>query len=834
MRTQFLLSCFIFSLFIGNLFFTKSATAEIIPDNTLPTNSKVTPGCTICNIEGGTNKGTNLFHSFHEFSIPTDGEAFFNNSIEIQNIFSRVTGNNVSNIDGLIRASGKANLFLLNPNGIIFGQNARLDIGGSFIGTTANSIKFADGNEFLVKAVETTPLLTVSVPVGLQFAKNPGKIGVKGRGHSLTTRANIFAPNNSNTSGGLRVQPGKTLAFVGGEVNVNGGVLTAERGQVELGSVGDGIVKLNSIKDAFSFSYEGISNFQDIQLSQQAMLDASGAGAGWIQVQGRQVSFKDGSVLFLQNRGRESGGNVVINASDWLSFSGAISNGNNTSGVLVDNLRNAGSSADVTVSTKNFNIENGSGITVRTLSNANSGKISINAAESLKLVGFLPKEPTTRSFITSLTASNGQAGDISISTSEVSLVDGAAIGSPAFGNGSGGNVVINTEKIEVVGASSSLQGSISSSSVTTTTFGAGNAGSIILNTDTLVLKDGGTLSTDSFGKGNASYLTVNALQSVQISGFRPGTSIPSQITSSAMIPSLGTVLSFGLASIPTGNSGNININAPVIQLSNGGMLNVRNQGTGNAGSLIINAESLLLDGQGSVTASSNSGRGGNIFLKTDTLQLHHNSNITTNTGGGKGDGGNISISTNTMVALDNSDITANSINGSGGQITINAQALLGTKYQQQITPESDITATSGKGASFNGVVNINTLATETDVGVVELPDTVIDNSQRIATGCSALGANHFIITGRGGLPFNPSDLFSPSQNLADLVDLVPQVVNKGLATVVENNQNIPEVVEARGMVTDRQGRVSLVTEYVESGEYSPGVATVNCESIRRS
>lgn len=158
----------------GYLYATSNVTlAQVTSDGTV--NTQVNQNGSIAEIMGGETRGSNLFHSFQDFSVPTGNEAFFNNADSISNILSRVTGGNISNIDGAIRANGSASLFLINPAGIIFGEGARLDIGGSFYGSSASSILFEDG-EFSAADLENPPLLTVNAPIGLGFRDNPGDI----------------------------------------------------------------------------------------------------------------------------------------------------------------------------------------------------------------------------------------------------------------------------------------------------------------------------------------------------------------------------------------------------------------------------------------------------------------------------------------------------------------------------------------------------------------------------------------------------------------------------------------------------------------------------------
>jgi filamentous hemagglutinin family protein len=189
--------------------------APITSDGTTATDV-TTPDGSNFDINGGDKAGGNLFHSFGNFSVPNGGSANFLNSPDIVNIINRVTGGKISDIQGLISAQGGANLFLINPAGIVFGANASLNIGGSFLGSTADSLLFDDGTEFSATN-PTKPLLTVNAPIGLNLRDNPGDITL----------------NNST----VEINAGKNVSLVGGNIALDNSELSLSGGRIELGGL---------------------------------------------------------------------------------------------------------------------------------------------------------------------------------------------------------------------------------------------------------------------------------------------------------------------------------------------------------------------------------------------------------------------------------------------------------------------------------------------------------------------------------------------------------------------------------------------------------------------
>jgi filamentous hemagglutinin family protein len=643
--------------------------AQITPDGTVNTQTQQ-EGNNV-DITGGTREGNNLFHSFEEFSIPTGEEASFLNEADIENIFTRVTGDSVSNIDGILRAQGSANLFLMNPSGIIFGENASLDIGGSFVGTTANSIEFADGNQFSAEDTTQKSVLTVSVPVGLGFMGNsPGPILVNGKGNQITPSTSKSPTSVQESTTGLLVDSGETLALIGGDVNLNGGTLKAPGGRVELGSVNSGSVSFQEVEKGLNFGFNNATINRNLALNNLSLLDASGEGKGAIFLTGGNINIADASVLLIQNRGDIQAEGVSINAPESLTLFGTSPGGKVSSAISTETL-SSGKGGDITVSTSKLVLKDAASIRTTNYTDAEGGNVTINATESVQLLentSVDPARPLVTSVISNAAVGSGNAGSLQVSTPQLKILDGGYITSSTFGTGAGGNVNINADDIEILGLKSNGNEIISISVISASSFNAGDAGILNINTEKLRITDGAQIASSSFATGNSGNVTINATDSIEVSGVGVGSQ--SLIGASAdIIPDTDLIKKiYNLPEAPSGFSGNVLINTPDLNVNSGGIVSVKNDGTGDAGELSINADSIDLDDSGSISAASASGNGGNINIKTDRLSLDEESQVTA-TADNNGNGGNINIKTILLDAKKNSDITANAFAGKGGNIT---------------------------------------------------------------------------------------------------------------------------------------------------------------------
>ncbi|BAY76015.1 filamentous hemagglutinin outer membrane protein [Nostoc linckia NIES-25] len=727
--------------------------AQITPDDTLSNPSKVIEQGNTTIIEDGTPIGSYLFHSFKDFSVRNGTIAEFRNAETVENIISRVTGKSASNIEGTIRAKHKANLFLINPNGIIFSPNASLNIGGSFIATTASSLKFADSTQFSATNPQSLPLLTVSAPIGLQFGATAKPI--------LNQSA-------------LQVQPGKTLALVGGNINLEGGTLTAQSGRIELGSVGSSsLVSLNLTDQALVLGYKDVQDFQNIRLIQRqandgskipSVVSTSGNGGGSIQVQGNTIELVGYLVrLASQTRGRIAGKDITINARKLI-------------------LRD---SAQVGTST---------------IAEGAAGNLIVNASESVELIGSFtrPDNQTIVSTLFSTTGGDGKAGDITIQTGRLLIRDGAQISADSSGTlensqviaatGKGGNVTVNAlESVELIGNAGQDNPSI----ISATTFGLGDSGKVTISTGKLIVRDNAQVNVSVLGDG-------------QNQGTR---------------------------------SGEIDVITRSILLDNGGKL-TSNSESGQGGNISLQVRDLLLMRRNSQisTNAGGDGDGGNITIKAPNgfiiAPIFGNSDITANAVSGSG--GKITITTKNIFGfvrrtgeeverldptgekdpnnLRTNDITAFSRQNSSldGTVQINSPDVDPSKGLAElpanlVDASQQIAAGCGSGAktarsSFN---NIGRGGTTPDPTQPLMADAVLAD----------------------WITLNPE-----SENRADGMNnrIVVEKQQNTKSQKVNSVNEPSEIIEAQGWVTDANGNVVLVAQLPTATPHNSSLTATSC------
>ncbi|MDJ0532272.1 MAG: filamentous hemagglutinin N-terminal domain-containing protein [Xenococcaceae cyanobacterium MO_207.B15] len=584
-------------------------------------------------ITGGERVGNNLFHSFEEFSIPAGRSAVFENAADIQNIFTRITGNEASLIDGLLKTAGGANFFLLNPNGVVFGENARLDLGGSFVATTADSIVFADGTRFAINPPNQKPLLTINFPIGLDFLSNNGTITVNGSGNQITSDSSLSPVKFSEKPTGISVNKDQTFALVGNGINFNGGVITTETGQIYLNSLESGLVDINETESGINLVDNNVTKYQDINITQQSLIDTGNEGKGTIFLIGKNINLNTSSSVLSQNKSHLADSSINIKADETLSVIGQETG-------ISSNIRSetfgTGKGANISISANQLMLESAR-IRTNSFSEGLGGDINMDISDSIQL---------SISGIIATTFAEGNGGNINLSTFDIKL-NSAVITSSTFGEGNGGNLNLNADFIEIFGTSLTDRASIA-----TTSFGNGNTGNLILDTKQLAIQDGASVSSSSFGNGDAGNLNISSSESIEVGGVSDNSFLSnnpqSTIRSAVQTVSPQGRKALGLPEIPTGNAGNLTINTPVLNVIQGGTITVENQGTGSAGILKITAENLNLDEAGSISAAASSGLGGNILLNTDSLNISNDSQINA-TADGNENGGNITINTDNLT-----------------------------------------------------------------------------------------------------------------------------------------------------------------------------------------
>jgi large exoprotein involved in heme utilization and adhesion len=547
------------------------------------------------------------------------------------------------------------------------------------------------------------------------------------------------------------VQPGKTLALVGGEVALEGGNLTAPGGRIEVGSVAsNSLIRLNPTNKGFDLSYEGVHNFQDIHLSQGAVIDVSDpsllVGSGDIQVQGRRVTLTDGSQISSITGGSISAGTVEVTASETVELIGTSENdfASNLNTVTLGD----GNAGDLRIKTGQLIIRDGAFVSTGSVSqrqnpssvNGGGGNLTVDASESVEVSG--RSASGGPSLLTVETQTDGAAGKLEITTGRLIIRDGAEVSAATyFGAGQGGTLNVAASKsVEVIGTGIGREGQLVPSTLRAASSFTGNAGDLTIATGKLTVRDGAEVTVSGMRSGAAGNLEVRA--------------------DSIKLDNSGSLR----AETAAGDRGSIKLQTRDLQLRHSSAINTNASGTATGGNITIDTDTLVALEDSDITANAVQGQGGNIQINAQGVFLSRES-----------------ICVDSDIAACNSEITASSQRGINGTVEIR-------------TPD----------------IGIGSSVTQLEANFVA-PEQVIAGSC-LARRNAEQGS--FTVTGTGGLPRNPYDSIQGEYKVSDVQGL-PEVAQQPTASPSPKPQaSTPNpwkqgdpIQEAQGMTVTENGRI---------------------------
>ncbi|MGL6341721.1 MAG: beta strand repeat-containing protein, partial [Waterburya sp.] len=427
-------------------------------------------------------------------------------------------------------------------------------------------------------------------------------------------------------------------------------------GQIDASTFGEGNAGTIDINATGDIAIDGISS-DGFSSGIFSIVKSNAVGnAGGINISSTNLNLSNGGTVDASTFGKGNAGTVDITATGDIAIDGQ------PSGAIFSNVGSEaiGDAGGITISTTNLNLTNGGEIISDTSGKGNGGTVDIIATGDIIITGDSSMGFSSGIFTGVESNGVGNAGEITISTTNLNLTDGGEVLADTFGEGNAGTIDVNaTGDITIAGESSDGFSSGIFSSVQSN--GVGNAGGITISTSKLNLTNGGQVIADTFGKGNGGNILVNASELITING----TTLDGEIS---------TEISTEVVEEAIGNSGSIKITTPNLFISDSAVIDASTFGDGNGGNVEIQSELLELNNNASISSTATSGLGGNANIQADTIILDKNSNIRV---GALEDanGGNINIDAGFIVAFPSqaprsgNDIIANSV-GSGGNINI--------------------------------------------------------------------------------------------------------------------------------------------------------------------